>query len=73
MKRNKPSLAFIFSALCLITLVLSIVAMSLVFFISLRKFSYTQITAATKENTAHMSDQAAAIIASHAALLEHTA
>jgi methyl-accepting chemotaxis protein len=73
MKRDKPSLAFIFSTLWLITIVLSIAAMSLVFFISLRRISYTQITAATKENTARMSDQVAAIIASHVALLEHTA
>ena len=46
--------------------------MAPVFFISLRRISYTQITDTTRENTARMSDQINAIIASHVALLEHT-
>ncbi|MDR2150555.1 MAG: methyl-accepting chemotaxis protein [Spirochaetaceae bacterium] len=72
MKRKKLSLAFIFSALCLITLFLSILILFTVFFVSLRQVSYTQITTTTKESTARMSDQVAAIIESHQALLEHT-
>jgi methyl-accepting chemotaxis protein len=72
MNRKKPSVAFIFSALCLFTIVVSVLTVSLVFFTSLRRISYTQITAATRENTARMSDQINAIIASHVALLEHT-
>ena len=72
MNHKKPSLASIFSVLCLLTTVVSILTISLVFFISLRRISYTQITDATRENTARMSDQINAIIASHVALLEHT-
>ncbi|MDR1986305.1 MAG: methyl-accepting chemotaxis protein, partial [Treponema sp.] len=72
MNRKKPSLAFIFSALSLITMVVSMAVMSLVFFISLRRLSYTQIIAATRENAARMSGQVEAIIASHVAHLEYT-
>ncbi|MDR2797910.1 MAG: hypothetical protein LBB80_06170 [Treponema sp.] len=72
MKRDKPSLAFILSALCLITIALSILSMSPGLLYKPRRISYTQITATTKENTARMRDQVAAIITSHVALLEHT-
>ena len=71
-KKPKPSLAFIFSVLCLITIVVSVLTISIIFLISLRRVSYTQITATTRENTARMSDQISAVIDSHVALLEHT-
>lgn len=72
MNRKRPSVAFIFSALCLLTIVVSILTISLVFFISLYQVSHTQIIATTRENTARMSDQVGASITSHVGLLEYT-
>jgi methyl-accepting chemotaxis protein len=72
MHRKKPSFTFLFTAICLTTIVLSMLTLSLIFFISLRGISYKQITATTKENTGRMGDRVGAIIASHVALLEHT-
>jgi signal transduction histidine kinase/CheY-like chemotaxis protein/HPt (histidine-containing phosphotransfer) domain-containing protein len=66
MKRKKLWFVFLFTAICL-----TIIALITVTY--MRRLSYTHITAATKENIVRTSDQVEAIIASHVALLEHTA
>jgi methyl-accepting chemotaxis protein len=70
--KRKPSFAFLFTAMCLSTTVLSILILAAVSLIHLRRLSYTQIQATTQENIANMSNQVSAIINSHIALLEHT-
>lgn len=73
MKRKKPSLAFIFSALCLLTIVVSIVIISVVSFVNLRRISYAQVEALTKENTLRVRDSVMAMLDRHEDLLEETA
>ncbi|MDR1219289.1 MAG: methyl-accepting chemotaxis protein [Treponema sp.] len=71
MQRKKPSFTFLFTAMCLSITVLSMVILATVSLIHLRRFSYTEIESATKENIANISSQAEAIITTHTASLEH--
>jgi methyl-accepting chemotaxis protein len=70
-KRKKPSFAFLFTAVCLSITILSILILATVSLIHLRRFSYTEIESATKENITNISSQAEAIITTHSASLEH--
>ncbi|MDR1300880.1 MAG: PDC sensor domain-containing protein, partial [Treponema sp.] len=72
MKDKKPSFAFLFTSVCLAIIMVITLTLSLFFFITFRRFSYTQIEQMTRENIAHLSDRVGAIIASHVALLEYT-
>jgi methyl-accepting chemotaxis protein len=71
MQRKKPSFTFLFTAMCLSITVLSLLILATVSLIHLRRFSYTEIERAAKENTANISSQAEAIITTHSASLEH--
>jgi hypothetical protein len=70
--QRKPSFAFLFTATCLSITVLSILILSTVSLVRLRRLSYAQIEGATKENIANMSSQAEALINTHVSRLEYT-
>jgi hypothetical protein len=73
MKGKKPSFAFLFTAACLSVTVLSISTLSIAYLRRLRRISYAQVEAATKEIASNTSNQVKAVVASHAALLDHSA
>ncbi|MDR0708351.1 MAG: cache domain-containing protein, partial [Treponema sp.] len=72
MQHKKPSFALLFTTVCLSITVLITLIVSTVSLIHLRRLSYTQIEAATKENIDNMRNQVEAIITAHVALLDHT-
>ncbi|MDR1029681.1 MAG: hypothetical protein LBL76_02270, partial [Treponema sp.] len=72
MKDKKPSFAFLFTTVCLAIIMVITLTLSLFFFISFRRFSYTQMEKMTRENITRLSDRIGAIITSHVSLLEHT-
>jgi methyl-accepting chemotaxis protein len=72
MNHKKPSFTMLFTIICLSILIVSILTLSVVSFLHLRSISYAQISLATKENTANMSNQVGAMVTSHVALLENT-
>ncbi|MDR2398036.1 MAG: methyl-accepting chemotaxis protein [Spirochaetaceae bacterium] len=70
--KRKPSFAVLFTAVCVSALVVGSLVVSVVSLIHLRRVSYAQVEGTTKENIANMSNQVSAVLAAHAAFLEHT-
>ncbi|MDR2797654.1 MAG: HAMP domain-containing protein, partial [Treponema sp.] len=73
MHRNKPSCITLFTLISLSISVLITASLSAVFFLNLRKSSYTQLEANIQENMAHIQDTVLSLFKDHEQLVNFTA
>ncbi|MDR0561463.1 MAG: methyl-accepting chemotaxis protein [Spirochaetaceae bacterium] len=72
-KPRKSSFAMIFTILCILGIVFTVVSLTFVFFINFRSISNKHLESSTKEQITHLRDQVANSLQQHTDLLNHAA